>query len=341
MVTAEEAERWIGYLEETMRSGRFFHAISGLSLWVASQGEEKVHICCSDSLNDKEAQSMTQNTPSPEENMPQLRELALRLLAPPFDPEARQPQLLVGSLPASLPFDLPLPASCQIVGSFVRNSETIQIVLDTEQTPAEVIAFYTERMRVTGWSEPDFQRRQRQRESGFVHTFHGPTLFTTLCKGRRGPALIVSAFAVQGEGRRTEVRLNLDTRSRNSPCAQSSEIFMDVSAHIPPLEPPAGGRQWGGGGGSNSESASTAATLELESDMVLSLVVAHYARQLEQAGWQRTGEGSSGPMGWHTWEFHDKENEHWLGVFSILRIPGMERTYYLQVNINWVGNRAQ
>src|SRR5437588_12441342 len=125
-----------------MRSGRFFHAISGLSLWVASQGEEKVHICCSDSLNDKEAQSMTQNTPSPEENMPQLRELALRLLAPPFDPEARQPQLLVGSLPASLPFDLPLPDSCQVV----RNPETIQIVFDTDQSPTEISAFYTERM---------------------------------------------------------------------------------------------------------------------------------------------------------------------------------------------------
>ena len=92
--------------------------------------------------------------------------------------------------------------------------------------------------------------------------------------------------------------------------------------------------------GSNSESASTAATLELESDMDLSLLVAHYARQLEQAGWQRTGEGSSEPMGWHTWEFHDKENERWLGVFSLLEIPGMERTYYLQMNINWVGNRA-
>src|SRR5712691_6568710 len=92
----------------------------------------------------KEAQSMTQNAPSPEENMAQIRELALRLLAPPFDPEARQPQLLVGSLPASLPFDLPLPDGCQIVGSFVRNPETIQIVFDTDQSPAEVIAFYTE-----------------------------------------------------------------------------------------------------------------------------------------------------------------------------------------------------
>ena len=53
--------------------------------------------------------------------------------------------------------------------------------------------------------------------------------------------------------------------------------------------------------------------------MDLSLLVAHYARQLEQAGWQRTGEGSSEPMGWHTWEFRDEENERWLGCFHCSR----------------------
>ncbi len=285
---------------------------------------------------------MTQNTSSHEENIVQLRELALRFLAPPFDPEARQPQLLAGSLPASLPFELPFPDGCQIVGSFVRNPETIQIVLDTDQSPTEVIAFYTEQMQTEGWAEPDFQRRQRQREGGFVHTFRRPTLFTTLCKGQHGPALMISASKGQDEDGRTEVRLNLDTRSRNSPCAQSSEIFVDVSNLIPPLEPPLGGHQLrGGGGGSNSESASTSATLDLENDIALPLLAAHYARQFEQAGWQRTDEGSSEPMAWHTWEFHDKKNERWLGVFTLLRVPGMERKYYLQMNINWVGNRVQ
>ncbi len=283
---------------------------------------------------------MTQNTSSPEENMAQLYRLALHLLAPSFDPQARQPQLLAGRLPASLPFDLPLPNGYQVVGSFVRNPEDIQIVLDTDQSPAEVIAFYRERMQAAGWSEPDFQQRQRQRESGFVHTFHRPTLFTTLCKGLHGPALMVSAFERQDEGGRTEVRLNIDTRSRNSPCRQSSEIFMDVGALIPPLEPPPGGRQWGGGGGSNSESASTAATLEVGGDIALPSLANHYARQLEQAGWQRTGEGSSEPMAWHTWEFRDKENDRWSGVFALLQIPGMERTYYLQILINWVENMS-
>lgn len=283
---------------------------------------------------------MTENPSSSEENAALVRELALRLLAPPFDPEAQQPQLLVGQLPAALPFDLPLPDGCRIVGTFIRSPETIQIVLDTAQLPAQVMTFYTEKMQALGWSEPDFSHRHRQHEGGFVHTMHPSLASTTLCKGRHGPALFISTSRGQDEGKQTEVRLHLDRRSRNSPCGQSSEIFRGVRSLIPALEPPPGGRQWGGaGGGSDSDSASTSATLDMQSDMALPLLASHYAHQLEQAGWQRTGEGSSGPMAWHTWEFSDRENERWQGVFTLLEIPGMTRKYYLQVHINWVGNR--
>ena len=79
----------------------------------------------------------------------------------------------------------------------------------------------------------------------------------------------------------------------------------------------------------------------LKHDIALPLLAAHYARQLEQAGWQRTGEGSSEPMTWHTREFHDKDNERWLGVFTLFQIPGMERKYYVQMNSNWVENKVQ
>ncbi len=282
---------------------------------------------------------MTQNTSSPEENMAQLHTLALRLLARPFDPQAPQPQLLTGRLPDTLPFDLPLPKGYHLVGSFVSTPQDIQIVLDTDLSPAETITFYTEQMLAAGWSEPDFQRRQRRGESGFA--FHRPSLFTTLCKGFHGPALMVSAFARQDGGGKTDVWLHIDTRSRNSPCRQSSEIFMGVGALIPTLEPPAGGQQRGGGGGSDSESASTSATLEVASDIDFPALANHYANQLEQAGWQRTGEGSSEPMAWNTWEFRDEENERWGGVFTLLQIPGMERTYSLHVLINWLEDRSQ
>lgn len=284
---------------------------------------------------------MTQNSSSSEENAILLREFALRLLAPLFDPEAQQPQLLVGQLPSALPFELPLPDGCRIIGTFIRSPETMQIVLDTDQLPAQIIAFYTERMQASGWSEPDFSRRHRQHEGGFVHTMHDSLVSTTLCKGKHGPALFISTSRGQDEDERTEVRLHLDTRSRNSPCGQSSEIFIGVGRLIPALEPPSGGRQWGGGGGgSDSDSASTSATLDMQSDMTFPLLAAHYAQQLEQAGWQRTGEGSSGPMAWHTWKFSDEENERWLGVFTLLEIPGIVRKYYLQIHINWVGNKG-
>lgn len=276
--------------------------------------------------------------PSPAEDIAQLRELALRLLAPPFDPEAQQPQLLVGQLPPALPFALPLPDRCRIIGTFIRSPETMQIMLETEQLPAQVMTFYTEHMQALGWSEPDFSHRHRQREGGFVHTMHPSLAATTLCKGRHGPSLVISASGRQNEGEQTEVRLHLDTRSRNSPCGQSSEIFMGVRTLIPALEPPPGGRQWSGGGGSDSDSAHTTATLDMQSDMALSALASHYARQLEQAGWQRTDEGNNGPMAWHTWEFSDRENERWQGVFTLVQLPGMMRKYYVQIHINWVGN---
>jgi len=122
----------------------------------------------------------------------------------------------------------------------------------------------------------------------------------------------------------------------------TSEIFIGVSTLLPSLAPPQGERQQGaGGGGSNSESAASAATLDMENDIALPLLAAHYAQQLAQAGWQKTGEGSNEPMTWHSWEFRDKENERWLGVFTLLQVPGMARQYFMQLNINWVGEKEQ
>ena len=96
---------------------------------------------------------MTQNMPSPQENEVQLREIALRLLAPAFRPEASDAQLLAGRLPTLLPFEFPLPEKSRIVGSFISSPETMQIVLDMDQSPAEIGVFYTD--ADGGWSEPD------------------------------------------------------------------------------------------------------------------------------------------------------------------------------------------
>lgn len=114
---------------------------------------------------------------------------------------------------------------------------------------------------------------------------------------------------------------------------------MDISRLIPPLKPPMGVEQHADGG-SNSERAATFATLDIKDEVALPQLSAHYAHQLEQAGWQRTGEGSNELMALHTWEFFDKESERWLGAFTMLHVPGMEHQYYVQMHINRVDAQA-
>ena len=59
-----------------------------------------------------------------------------------------------------------------------------------------------------------------------------------------------------------------------------------------------------------------------------------------QAGWQRTGEGSSELLAGHTWEFFDKDNERWREVFTLQQAPEMNHQYYVQMHINWIGAKA-
>ena len=80
-------------------------------------------------------------------------ELALRLLAPREmrDPTWTPVRLLVGELPAELANDLPLPDSCRVLGSLVRGQTSVDVELDTDVSPDEVLRFYDERLTAAGW----------------------------------------------------------------------------------------------------------------------------------------------------------------------------------------------
>jgi hypothetical protein len=68
--------------------------------------------------------------------------------------------------------------------------------------------------------------------------------------------------------------------------------------------------------------------INLESEQEPGSLVAHYAAQLEKAGWSKQAEGQSGPVGWNTWH---EEGEDWMGVFFILKIPQSERQHFLYI----------
>jgi len=154
----------------------------------------------------------------------------------------------------------------------------------------------------------------------------------------------VSIRADVGKGSLTEVRLTVDRgKLRDDPTAMDflrdhvhvRIIPVDTNRaleYIPRLEAPLGALFRDGGHTSARYSAQTSAMLQ--TDLALSVLATHYATQLEQAGWQRTGEGSSGPAAWHTWTFQDEEQETWLGRFFLLQMPDRRQEHYLYIQIS-------
>ncbi len=103
---------------------------------------------------------------------------------------------------------------------------------------------------------------------------------------------------------------------------------------IPRLDPPPGGKQMlsQGGGGLNGYHMN--ATLELDAPMDLAKLAAHYATQLERAGWTRDTEEQSGPIALNTWTFRDEDNQPGQGFFFVLRMPSQKQHYMLHVRVD-------
>lgn len=273
---------------------------------------------------------MSENTPTGGEAL--LRELALRLSTVPGDPRLgeAEPQLFVGQLPPNLSLEIPLPEGSRLLGTLIRSEDQLDIVLDCTQSPEEVLNFYKERLSSAGWQE---QEAMRPHHAGFVHAGFPPFLnHIVFCLGSQDLALTVNAYA-RKDGR-TDVRLDLNASREYSPCArQYRRPHRMLDDLVPMLAPPPGARQQGGGGGGGPDNWFSSAMLE--TDMDLLALAAHYAAQLEKGGWTRSAAGHDGPLAWSTWTFRDEEKEPWRGLFFILKVPGREGQYALEVRIDW------
>ena len=127
----------------------------------------------------------------------------------------------------------------------------------------------------------------------------------------------------------TDVRLRLIPGSRHSPCAPDP-YEPEFDRIIPNLAPPPGSYQSPGGGGGGMDDVHSEATLETHLDPAA--VGAHYAAQLEGAGWSCLDEGHGGPQAWSTWSFTVEDEQPWEGVFTALRLREPDPRYLLQVH---------
>lgn len=275
---------------------------------------------------DRDASAQGTNA-SQTEDAAALRELAVRLLRARFpgDPEAAgEMQLLVGEVPGGLPVELPLPPGSRVVGSFVRgNLHGISIVLDAAQPAEQVLEFYRERLSGAGWSRPELPHHG----GGFMPDFMANRAI--YCYGARGPALTVTAEPAPGQP--TNVRLELQTDPRHSPCGAHVRHMGGGHEMIPNLAPPTGARQMPQGGGGGGDSWHSYAILLTELD--LAAVAAHYASQLTGAGWMQDASGEGGPAAWSAWSLRDEDGAPWHGLLFVLKRPEAEGQYHLIIRV--------
>jgi hypothetical protein len=237
--------------------------------------------------------------------------LAERLLAPPGPPGyAPKATLLPGALPDVDAIEaLPIPRGATLVGSLARDGNakmgpgtSYEVVLDAPGGATELLGFYKRELAARGWDT-------QHDGSGYPATGFQPTLQSAhalFCKASSGPWLNLSVWPRQGAP--ADVRLYVETASpgpcgmagRGGPGGMPSEM-----AAMPALYPPDGAvLQMGGPGRWTSEAVA-------ETALGVADLEAHFARQLEAAGWSRqAGAAAAGaPVAWSTWRKDD-----WRGV---------------------------
>ena len=90
---------------------------------------------------------------------------------------------------------------------------------------------------------------------------------------------------------------------------------------IPELRQPVGVRVLnasGGGGG-----ASWMSEAVVETTMAVSELEAHFASQLEKAGWNKRAGSAAGPLAWSSWAVPEKGE--WYGYLFVVEAPGENR----------------
>ncbi|OPX78550.1 MAG: Tetratricopeptide repeat protein [Methanosaeta sp. PtaB.Bin039] len=246
-------------------------------------------------------------------NRSSMEDLAVRLLQPTsyVSFELQETQLLVGRLPDRMPIDVPLPPGAHVVGSMTHGSRSVDVVLDVENmTPEDVLDFYRKSMAARNWKDIDI--------SGTSRGFSPNETKITLCQGRKDPALVVTAYPVVDGP--TDVRLNIDTAPRYSPCREQGR-YDDWMKPLPKLVAPSGVTEHNLGF-SSSGAGSVGTSTTLKTGMDVREIVAHYGGLMEAASWTKTGEGRGEDLAWSTWSSKDEDDFTWNALLWAVELPG-------------------
>jgi hypothetical protein len=255
-----------------------------------------------------------------------LRELLSRAFVAYPSYTDQETAVYVSSLPGDLPFELTLPDNIRVIGSIDRGDLTgIEIILDSDQSPEAVVAFFSDTLLSSDWHVIDTF------PGGGFTTGASDTAF--YCSPDNRVMMSISAFEYGGG---TDIRLYINP-SGSYVCNESANSlgYDEPYGLLPQLKTPEGvellqGGGSGGGGGSGFQSVSTQAYLQ--SDLPLDEIVAAYNAQLEAAGWHLVGQESASKLAWSGWTI-EAENRVWGGTLTFTASPTAPDQYVATLSI--------
>jgi hypothetical protein len=269
-----------------------------------------------------------------------LYKLALRLSTFPGASRVDQPKLLVEKLPEALPVHIPFPQGSHVLGSLIRDAQSLQILLDVPLTAPEVSDFYQHELTTNGWSSPEDADGMGPR-GGFLHSgIHGMhNIRYSAYEHDSGWSLNVQ-IAGEEQGL-TDVRLQINRNNRSMNSRRRRRHHDDMFSILPSLVPPEGASQQGGGSSGGDDRVSTTATLELQKAWDVTDLTRHYTEQLRQASWTPIAAEQTEHAAWSTWTFRDKEGEEWLAAFYLFQLAGENIRYQLTLLADWKEKLSQ
>jgi hypothetical protein len=265
----------------------------------------------------------------------QVRELAGRLLTWP-DPEG---PVSVDLIPVGYPDDLPPElvdlTELRFLGSVVRRRAAtlvgVEMVFVGPGAPEAVISSYEASLLGLGWERLDQPQPMR---GGF--DAGGFPEMSLLVERQRSVAVVLQA--VQSERGASELRVRYDPVHVHDMIANSARATRNEASMLPRLTPPPGVRLRpegvsGGGGMWKSDARGQTEMLPMELE-------AHFAKQLELAGWGRLSGSADETFAWSSWLVPAvPPTEEWRGVLLVLAaFPGWR---YVSVRAEMIGSGSR
>lgn len=234
------------------------------------------------------------------------------------------PEVAVGALPASLPFEASLPEGTVIVGSLTRTNiaPTVSIFLEVPLPANTAFDVYRTHLEQQGFTPWGLDR---------IAVFTTEASAMTLCHQEKGIQLHLTAQALTAQ--LSDVRLMFDTDPIFVSCNDSiPQMATHAQELLPELTLPPGAIPLSSGGGGGYEGwayaeqnfISTATPVEVD---------LHLRLQLEAAGWTLIDHLETGPVVWSRWTLSDAQSGRWEGVLVITAGAGTENSRVARMHI--------